>query len=131
MSEDAVIPFVQTVIGGAVAGASAVITYRITRRWFRSGEKKDVSSILLDEVMAMPDFAQFFDKTVSGRRRPRIPSDSIYRGLLHTGNIRYLDPGTRGDLALLYEDFAHDRFSLDMDLLKKVVASLEASAGRS
>ncbi|MDA7941378.1 MAG: hypothetical protein MPI95_01060 [Nitrosopumilus sp.] len=117
---------VQSAVGGLVAVLVGALMYFITRYLDKMSSRRDVAYILKDEVTKMAYIALSEDRTTTGMTVPAVPDGTVYRGLLHTGNIRYVPHHLWKKLDSLYSDFNTDKFEFDPDLYIYIIKELES-----
>ena len=116
---------ISTGIGGLVAGTIAIWIYA----WRKNGEyvdlRNDVARIQANEVASNVEVLHMYrerQRRVTASTRP--PTMEIYKGLLSSGNIRYLGDDLQDMLAQIYHDLKVHPFDPDMDRHKQVLERL-------
>lgn len=103
---------ISTIFGGILTGVSAIIIYVFQKHVENKSNKHSTATILHGEVKRILDIHNIDESVQIMAHMPkRLPTNQIYQGLLHSGNIKYFDGNLQDKLDEMYTIFKIDSLS--------------------
>lgn len=117
------------IVGGLVAGISAIWLYVYRKNSEYADNRNDVARIQANEIRRNMETLRPRDRRPSTNVARHTPSINTYMGLLTSGDIKYFDDGLQDLLDQIRFDFDANPLDPDIDLCTSALERLDRIMG--